>query len=123
MGSACDDWFRVVYDVRVTHPTNDLQYVHELISGVYRDLLGVTLVRVHVEGTGTGINDDTGQILVTFVVDGVVSGVVLGTHGWSVLDSLIIGYRSSPVKRGCASSLNVPKGTRIHNVLVRRICN
>ena len=98
MGSTCDHWVRVKYNVRVTDPTNDLQYVHELISSIDRDLLGVTLVRIHVEGTGTGVNDDTGQILVTFVVDSIVRGIVLGTHGWSVLDSLIIGYQGSPVK-------------------------
>ena len=121
MGSACDDWFRVVYDVRVTHPTNDLQYVHELVSGIDRDLFGVTLVRVHVEGTRTGVNDDTGQILIILIVKGVIRGVVLGTHGWSVLDSLIIGYQGSPVKRGCASSCKVLKGPLIHDVLERRI--
>ena len=90
MGSISNHWVNVVYDVRVTHPTNNLQYVHELTNGVHRDLLGVTLTRVHVEGTGTGIDNDTGQILVTFVVNGVVGGVVL-VHGWSVLYSLIIG--------------------------------
>ena len=77
-----------MYNVRVTHPTNDLQYVHELVSSIDRDLLGVTLVRVHVEGTGTGIDDDTGQILVTFVVNGVVGGVVLGS--WVVC--LVLSY-------------------------------
>ena len=123
MGSINNHWVNVVYDVRVTHPTNDLQYVHELISSIDRDLLLVTLVRVHVEGTGTGVNDDTGQILIILIVKGVVRGVVLGTHGWSVLDSLIIGYQRSPVKRGCASSCKVLKGPLIHNVLEGRICN
>jgi hypothetical protein len=101
-GSSRNHWFRVVYDVRVTYTTDHLQDIHELIGGVYSNLSGITLVRIHVEGTGTGINNDTGQILVTFVVKGVVRGVVL-VHGWSVLYSLIIGYQESPVKRGCDS--------------------
>lgn len=115
-GSTRNHWFRVVYDVRVTYTTDHLQDIHELIGGVYSNLSGITLVRIHVEGTGTGINNDTGQILVTFVVKGVVRGVVL-VHGWSVLYSLIIGYQESPVKRGCDSS------STVHQVLEVRVLN
>ena len=123
MGSINNHWVSVVYDVRVTHPTDNLQYVHELVSGGHGNLLRVTFVRVHVKGTGTGINDDTSQIFITFVIDGVVRGVVLGTHGWSVLDSPIIGYLGSPVKGWCASSCKVLKGPLVHDISIIRICD
>lgn len=110
-GSICNHWVGIVYNVRVTHPTNNLQYVHELTNSIHRNLLGITLVRVHVEGTGTSIDDDTGQILVTFI-NGVVRVVVL-VHGWSVLYSLIIGYRRCPVKRGCDTCSTVHKVFKI----------
>jgi hypothetical protein len=118
MGSTCNYWIRVKYNVRVTHTTNNVQDIHELVSSVHRDLLSVTLVRIHVEGTGTGIDDDTGQILITFVVKGVVRGVVLIlVHGWSVLNSLIIGHHRVPVKMGCASS------STVHQVLEVGVLN
>ena len=107
MVSTCGYWVRVEHNVRVTYTTNNLQYVHELISGVHSNFLCVTLVRVHIEGTGTCINDNTGQKLVVLIFKGVVRGVVLGTHGWSVLDSLIIGYLGHLVKRKCASPSTV----------------
>ena len=123
MGSISNHWVSVVYDVRVTHPTDNLQYVHKLISSINRDLLGVTLIRVHIEGTGTSINDDTGQILVTFVIDGIVRGIVLGTHGWSVLDSFIIVYLGPLVKRRCATLRKVLQGPLVHNVSIVGICD
>ena len=71
-------------------------------AGIDRDLLGVTLsLGVHVEGTGTGIDDDTGQILVDLRCRRrIVGGIVLGTHEWSVLDSLIIGVSGVPRQEG-----------------------
>ncbi len=111
MGSTRNHWIRVEHNLGVTYTTNDLQYVHELISGIHSNLPSVTLVGVHIEGTRTCVNNDTGQKLVVFIVKGIVRGVVLRTHGWSVLDSLIIEYLGFLVKRGVCQFMQSPLWT------------
>ena len=60
MGSLSNHRVSVPNDILITYGPDDLQNVHELLGGVGIDNLSLTLIGVHVESTGTGVNHNTG---------------------------------------------------------------
>ncbi len=112
MGSLCNNWVGVGNDILLTYGPDDLQNVHELLGGVGINNLSLTLVRVHVESTGTGINYNTGQILVVVIVNSVVAAVVLGSHG-GLSCTLLLYQTQGPGSRG-----RVPVLLPVHDVTI-----